>query len=159
MKYDIENFITEIETYLKANLNTKLTALDSEKGDFTIEKISSAAYIQQDIENAPETALANNPFIIHGVVGIDKTVSGPGVIKNYSYDINLVFNKQPDNNDYKRLWRYQRGLSEVIEDGWNNVNQSLKIEVEDLTPIPISLRNAPSNEQWVTGIRLSFNLT
>ena len=154
-RYDIEDFCSELDTYMKENLATYLIAIDSEKHDgFEIEKINSEAYIQQDIIEAPQTAKSHNPFLIHGVVETDKNTSGPAVAKVYKYDVTIVFSKQGDNNNIKRMWRYQRALSDMIEVGWDQMNKRVRLEVEDLTPIPISLLNAPSMDMWAVGIRL-----
>ncbi len=157
--YDIENLLVDIKAFLVANLNTKLTAIDSDKADsITLAQVDSSAYFFQNLSKA---AVANyNPFVLYGIDEIPKQLGiGPATIKEYTLFVIVVLTDSGNDPDsLKRLLRYQRALTELFEESWNRVGGSVRFKVSGLVPIPLSLLddNRISN---VIGVNLDVALS
>jgi len=154
-RFDIETFTDALETYLKANLNTKITEINTTKGDSLLDQINNEAYIKQFLDSIPNY----NPFIVIGVKDDITVVSiGPESIQNFSIDIIIFFTQIGAADDYKKAWRYQKALREVIQSGFNSVFRPLKIELSTLTPASVAIQNN-SQMQRAVGVSILVPLT
>lgn len=154
-KFDFENFNDEIQIILRADLNTKITAIDAEKvaagGVAVMKSVDTLAYYFQsmNIEN-----VNFNPFIFTGIADIDTITVQANTAQNFSYDIFLVFlDDMNDDNVGLRIFRYQRAIREVIEENYSKISNTSNIEVSDLNPIPLVLGGGDQGHK-ATGIQL-----
>lgn len=155
MKYDIEQFMTELEQFLKDNLNNKIAAVNAEKGDFSIDTISDDAYFLQTWNDK----IANfNPVVFFGVDSVRSESNGPAVKKIYGVSVIIVFEDSgEDLNTPKKLYRYSRCLEEIFKENWDKMKNSVKIKIESMVPVSFQLVNS-SNFHRAIGITLDFTL-
>lgn len=132
--YDIERFLTDMQACLAANLNPKLSAIDTEKGDFTLAQVAADAYFLQDLSDGTPKS---NPFVIYGEV--DEPVSeslGPTSSTKYTVGVEVVLADSGGDSKIKlRMLRYRRALTEVIQENWDRIGQmAMKARVKGTTP-------------------------
>jgi hypothetical protein len=140
-KYDLESLLNDIKTILTNNLNTKITALNSEKNDsVTLSQVNSDAYVLQSLNGV---TVNYNPFIFYGLLD----VQGEG---NYGYTPSMyeiivaivVEDEGEDVNIATRMFRYLRVLEEVFADHFDSIPEGVKISVKSQVPIEIALLNS-----------------
>ena len=154
-KYDIETFIDNLATYLKANLGTQITAINTEKGDSALTIPDASSYALQTIN---DKIINYDPFVLIGVDEIETTSIHGATSKKYKVLLAIIFEDgQNDDNGFRRVWRYQRSLEQTINPGFNSVNKHVKITIESLTPVDVTLvsRSAPSR---ATGVLLNVTI-
>lgn len=155
-KYDIESFIDDLSTYLKANLTTQITAINTEKGDSALTVPDSSSYAIQTIN---DKIINYDPFVLIGVDDISAVSITGATAKEYKVILAIIFEDgQNDDSGFRRVWRYQRALEETINPGFNKVNKHVKIKIDSLTPVDVTLasRSAPSR---ATGVLLSVTIS
>ena len=155
-RWDIEGVLDALETYLKANLNTKITAINTEKGDSLLSQVSTSAYNKQVLN---EYSVNHDPFLILGVIdNISVVGEGPVSIQTFNIDVIIFFSEQSASNTYKLIWRYQRALRETIQDGYNDIFRQVKFKLSGLTPTTIAIKN-DSQEHVGIGVSLTVSIT
>lgn len=158
--YDIEALLGDIETFMKANLNTKLTAISTDKNDgISLLPVDSNGYFFQTLN---DKVTNYDPFVFYGLQDIDNKGGqagiGPGTEKKYSISVMIcVSDTGQDVNITKRVLRYSRALSELFETSWDRVGKSIKLKVQSLVPIPFTDINTSENFR-VVGVLLEANL-
>lgn len=152
--YDTESFLADLETFLKANLNGKVTAINTEKGDTALSQVDSNAYTFQSMN---EINHAYDPFIFYYIDQLNSITNGPQVARTLVVDVVLAFACQSDGKDMKRALRYGRALEEAMADGWRTVLRSLRVEVESLTPVDFKFANS-STYMKAVGVSLTVEL-
>lgn len=139
MAYDSEQFYKDIETVLKANLNTQLSAIDTEKGDFTLAPVDTDAYIFQTMN---ETVANYNPFLFFGESEAVAEGIGPHTKEELTCMVLIVLEVRNDATSGFRLQRYRRALKKVFENNWNSVNKHVKLTVKSISPEPFGQTNS-----------------
>lgn len=154
--YDIETLLGDLETHLKANLGTALTAINTEKNDgITCENIDSDAYYFQYLG---KTLANKNLFLLYGIESMTSNGIGPGSVKTYTISVVIVHSDSGnDKNLVKRLLRYQRALTSVLETGWSAIRKSVNFRVSGLAPIPLDLLNSSRPDRAI-GIEIQVDL-
>ena len=157
--YDIESLLDDILTLLQAGLNTKIAALNTEKGDeIQLETINSDAYALQSL-NGPHMNF--NPFVFYGVQDIKPgDDSSPYGRTSMSVEVVVCIvleDMGQDRDIATRLFRYQRALKEVIEDGFDSNSNLVKLSVQSLVPVEFTLMNS-SNGHRAIGIQIQADL-
>ena len=141
--YDLENLCTDIETLLKANLNTKISAINTEKNDSTsLDTIDSSAYFFQSLDGKQ---INYDPVIIYGISGFDPSPDGAWGFTPIHVDIDIAVVKADNGEDLNisnRMLRYQRALREVIEDNFFNLDSKVKLSVQNQIPVNLALLNS-----------------
>ncbi len=132
--YDLERYVTDIESLLTTNLNTKITALNTEKADSIVLKgIDSNAYFLQSLNGKQANY---NPFILYGVGEITSISQYGSSIQQVILSIIVVVQDMAEDVAIaKRMFRYQRALKEVIEENFQLVKSASKLEVHSLMPV------------------------
>lgn len=144
MTYDLEILLEDIETLIKANLNTKIAALNSEKNDsITLATVDSEAYFFQSLDGKQ---INYTPFVAYGISGFDEPDGnghyGAAEIK-VSIDVVICLEDVgQDVNITKRMLRYQRLLKEIIEYNFDGLTSGVKLSVQNQLPIDIALLNS-----------------
>jgi hypothetical protein len=154
-KYGIEEFMTDVEAFLKQKLNTKITEINTEKGDFALDLISDDAYLLQTWNDR----LANfNPILFYRVANVNSDGNGPALRKAYSVDVVVILEDVgQDDNIAKRLFRYSRALEEIFITDWATMKNSVKLKVDSLVPVSFKLVNS-SEDYRAIGVTLDFTI-
>lgn len=135
-KYDTEQFLKDLVTLYKANLNTQITALNTEKGDFDIDTIESDAWYFQNLN---DNVFNNTVFIAYGLEANAK-VSEPqstNYVKEISVFIEACMADNGDTSSENVMWqllRYTRALEEVAFKNYQKIDSRVKIRVKNLEP-------------------------
>lgn len=155
MNYDIDSWIADFDAFLKANLNSKITALNSEKGDAPqLLTLDSNAFFFQTMNDA----VANfDPFVFYGISDVESVATGPGIIERYLIDlIVVVVDTAQDLLIGKRLLRYNRAFKELLTSNYDKIGDGKKIKVTSLVPVSFKLANS-SNEYRAIGVTLEVH--
>jgi hypothetical protein len=151
-KYDVEVFLSDIETLLKANLNTKLGSIDTEKNDgITLKTIVSDAYFFQELNSK----VANyNPFILYGVEGLGTKALEGFAVQEVTVSIVIVVSDDGDDlNIAKRMLRYSRAIQEVFEENFCLTENAVKLVIQNLMPVEFNMLNSSESYRAV-GVNL-----
>lgn len=157
MAYDVENFFDELEDFMQANLNTRISAINTEKNDsITLDTVSSSAYFFLTLD---ETVANYDPFIFYSIGGIESDGIGPHTGKTYLVDVALVMTSDGvDSNSRKRTLRYHRALTEIFEENYQEINKRVNIKVNSLEPITFATQN-DSQLYRAVGVQLQVTLS
>lgn len=157
-KYDIESFMADVEAFLKANLNTKITAINSEKNDtITLPSIPDEGYFLQTLN---DTVTNYNPFIFFGVDSVETEGTGPANKDAYSVDVILCFADQGADAPgavAKKLYRFSRVLGDLFKENYDRIGRAGKIKVKSLSPVSFKFLNS-SDDYRAVGVTLDFTL-
>jgi hypothetical protein len=154
-RYDAESLLSDIETFLKANLNTKISAITTEKNDgITLRTVDSGAYFFQVLDDK----IANfNPIVVYGLTDWQSDGIGPANAEKVAIEIAIILtDDSQDANIGKKMLRYHRALTELFNENWAKIRSSLKLKITSLPPITIGL-NGQENARAV-GIRVEADL-
>lgn len=155
--YDIESFFNDLETFLVANLNTKLAALDTEKNDgISLTTLASNAYF---FSSMGEEVANMNPFVYYDIDSMKETGSVyAATTKGFIANVIVVLSDEGNDPDIaKKLLRYQRALIELFESNFSNVCPVARIQVSGLQPISFQLRNRPCMDRAI-GVSLEVTI-
>lgn len=157
MTYDIENLMDDIETFMKANINTKIAAINAEKADSTVLKtISDSAYFFQSLD---ERVTNFNPFVFYGLAAnIESEGIGPAVSKILPINIAVITFDSNQANIGKRYLRYNRAIEEIFLEKWDQVsNNATKVKVR--TPVLIDFTILNDSQPFrVVGVELEVTV-
>jgi len=133
--YDVESFLTEIETVFKANLNTEITAINTEKGDSLITTISDNAWY---VNQLPEVH-SYPVFIVWGLSNIsyeDATNENAIELHEISFEVVLPDEgEQISKGSFLKLLRYVRAFKSVANKNYDKFRGIAKLKVNSLTPL------------------------
>lgn len=150
-RFDEEVLLNNLETVLKANLNTKITAINSEKSDsITLTAIDNNAY-QLDTDDK----ISNyNPYIIYMISEQTTEARGSATAENIVINIALIVTDNGnDLNIVKKMLRYRRCLKEVIEDNYRKISYCDSVIIESL-PILSFQKSSNSHVSKICGINI-----
>lgn len=154
-KYDVEMFLSDLQSYLNSSLNTKLSAIDSEKADsITLKQVDSSAYILQTMDGSVPNY---DPYVFYGIQDIESTGIGPATANRYTIVVALILaDALRDTTIAKRMLRYQRALSEVVQERYADIGDSFKAKIQNL--VPIALTDMDTSNAY-RGIGVSIEVT
>jgi len=140
VKIDPESYLLAIETFLKANLNTEITDLNTEKNDaIVLKSISTDAYFLQTLNDK----VANyNPYILIGLDDIQSVGIGPATGKKMIFSIVIII--QDSIEDLligRRMLRYGRVLEDLLNRSFNKIICHATFTIQSLVPIAITSVN------------------
>lgn len=163
-KYDAERFIFDIEALFKANLNTKITAINTEKNtlttetsdDFDVQTIGDSFWYLQHL---PKTWSAKQ-FIVYGFNDIVlKDQQEDNAVQEMQVFIEAVI---PDSGDtrqkgniFKSL-RYTRALQEVAMENFDKIRSFGKLKINTLVPTTVVVGN---KQLLSSGIVITASIT
>ncbi len=155
MALDVETVLDSIETFLKANLNTQIAAMNTEKGgSIVLATVANDAYIFQSMNNE---AANFNPYVFFGVESPSTDSIGPSTAKRYTAIAIIVLSDDGNDTDVgRRVLRYGRVLEDLFNANYNSVQKELKFVVRSLEPITFQLINSNDNYRAV-GVELGFD--
>lgn len=138
-KYDIEDLFADLDAFLKANVNTQIQAIDTEKGALAtgaLKTIDSAAFFAQSLNLA---TAAYDPFLAYGLIDQAEDSIGPATADILPIQVVIVVaDAGQDPLILKRMFRYQRALKEIFTANWDKVRPSIKIEIAPVLPVQMT---------------------
>lgn len=156
--FDTECFISKASELMKAKLNDELALIDTEKGDYIIDKINPNAW---PFQNLNDEVFSYSNFCIWGLY--DQPKQTDTLNNNSIKEIKLFFevvttdDGGPINeNVFYRMLRYQRALESVAHKNFNKIWSGVKIKVDSLTPSSFDLDGKTFR---TSGILISAALT
>ena len=155
MTYDLDNLMSDVKTIMTSNLNTKISAINSEKADsITLASLDANAFFLQDLDH---TTMNYDPFILYAVEGIEADGFGPSTVVTYSISIALILANQNTTDIASRMFRYQRALKEIFEENFMIKSNANLLSIDLMTPIPLESLNQ-SFEYRAIGIQLNTSI-
>lgn len=151
MRYDAESFLRDIETYMKANLNTQINLINAEKADFLIDEVDADAYIFQTLD---DSVVNYSPCVFYYVENIVSEGIGPHTSEDLAIEVVIILSDTKDGLLPYKLLRYLRALKDLFNLGFNKVHFNKKLKVESLVPISFALQNTTSYVHAI-GVRLT----
>jgi len=155
MIYDEEDLLKSLQSYVKANLNTRIAAINTEKGDFTTETITADDdhYVfAGELYEIPNHTFVN--FAIDGEIEVksnyDDKISLP------VFRVEVAFDNPKNENTYFKALRYMRALYETVLKFESSIS-----EIDDLMvtkAIPMVVTTATGRKLIVSGVSLSVSL-
>ena len=138
--YDTEQLVRDLVTLYKSKLGAEITAINTEKNDFTIPNINANAWYFQNMNNE---AFSYKRFIVYGLDQTPSAVQSQenNVIDNIEIFIEVVI---PDSGEITeesivyQLLRYSRALRQVGFKNFVSFQSEVKLTVSALTPTSFS---------------------
>jgi hypothetical protein len=159
-RYDVEMLLDDIETLLKANLNTKIATLEAEKVTLGkgvgLASISTNAYVQQTWD---DKILNLSPAIFYGIETIETQGANAGSVDYYKIFVEVVLvTNGMDTNAGRKIHRYSRALREVFHENFDRLPWSNKTNIETVRPISFTIDGNSSDEVKVGGVSITTAL-
>lgn len=156
MAYDLENLMSDVKSIMVDNLNTKISALNTEKSDSTtLLTVDNNAYFLQELDS---TTINYNPFIFYSCEEIEGTGFGPNTPQEFLINCILVLADQSAYSDIpSRMFRYLRAMKEIFEENFSIKTNSNFISINQITPIPLTGLN-DQQEFRATGIQIRTSI-
>lgn len=121
-RYDIEQYIDDFLDKLKGELNTKITAINTDKGDNLLSTVANSAYYFK--KQSPKRK-ADSVFVYYEpyeTVEIDDEQDMRGLAnpaKTYPFEMGIAFgnnNRYADDDltNFKRVIRYQKAFESAL---------------------------------------------
>jgi len=151
-KYDVEKFCRDALAIIKSKLNTKISAINSEKADVAIDSIGTDAWFNSMIP-ANFTAPV---FVIWGLTDQSPTDFEPEATLSkvtLSFEIGLADKNWADLECFYRLLRYQRALTEVVNENSQLFGNGRQPKIESLPPAALSIKG---NAFQFSGINITI---
>ena len=151
---DEEGLMRSILAYLKANLNTKLGLINTEKGDFTTETLT----VDDDhfIVTGELVDLPNDIFC--GITITDISLEG-SIQDNQkltvTFAVEVVFDNPKKANTYYKSLRYMRALYDTIIDYESSVEEIDELELTLALPM-IAANNR--RQMVISGVNFAVSL-
>ena len=151
MAYDLETLMNDVKAIMTSNLNTKISAINTEKGDSTVlDTIPTDAYFLQDLDH--ET-LNYNPFVFYSLEEVEGSGFAPQTPQEALITIIIVVADQGYMDTANRMFRYSRALKEVFEENFFIKSNSNFLNINVLAPVPLTTLNQ-SMEYRASGIQI-----
>lgn len=153
-KYDIESLLVDILGFMKAGLNTRIAAIETEKNDDIVMKpVGEDSYFLQTLNNE---VVNTDPFIFYGVDVIDTDSNGPGVLQDITIGVILVLEDTGEDAFVQnRMLRYLRALTEIFQENWDKTNNKVKLKTKAYPPTQFKEEVNSSNPARAVLISLS----
>ena len=148
---DEEDLLKAVKTYVEANLAAKITAINAEKADFTLDAVTDFVYAGE-LQDIP-----NHPFVNFAIEGDIEVKSNRGDMASIpTIRIEVAFDNPKKENTYFKSLRYMRAIYETIL-GF----ESSAVEADDLQitkAIPMVVTTMTGRQLVVSGVSLSVAL-
>jgi hypothetical protein len=156
MRLDPETYLVRIADFMKANLNTQIAAMNTEKNDsIVLNTVNTDGYA---IQSMNEAIMNYDPYILVGLDDIQSRGIGPAVAKTLVFQVIIVVaDAASDLNMGLRMLRYMRVMEDFFCQNFNSIFPSAKFKVNSLVPVgPITWN---SNDPYrATGVELTTEL-
>jgi hypothetical protein len=141
MRKDAEGILDRIIAVVKAELNTKITAINAEKNDSVVlDAIDDMAYAVQELNG---TVQNYDPFVLVGIDNIESVGKGPMTSELISLTaVVILADAGEDSEIVRRLLRYNRCLKDCVQNNWSDAHMGTRFEISSLVPIQFKLANS-----------------
>jgi hypothetical protein len=154
-KQDIETIFFDLLDFAKANLNTQITAVNTDKGDTVLDQINAGAWLVGSLD---DSCKSYNNFVFAYIAETSATTVGNQVNRKGVFEFDIVIAEKEDGNDYKRVLRYHRALEQTMIQAWDKICKGYdRAQINLLNPIDVQLYDS-SYWSKVVGIQVEFNL-
>jgi len=155
-RYRFEDFIAELDAYVKANLGTYIDQMNTDKTDFDLLKPSTSAFYFQSLT---ATDVPHRIFVFYGEVGTETGNNGPDEVNKYTIQFAIILENTNEAQGImgKKLLRYRDCLKAMFNQGWNAVNQRVKLDITGISPFPFSLSNTDATHMGI-GVNIEMQL-
>jgi len=154
-KHDFEDVLAEIKSIVSSNFNTKLSALETEKGDgITLPTVDSNAYFMQSMN---DDAANFDPFIVYGIEDIQTDSIGYQSSEKIFVSVVILLSDNGRDAINEIMFRYSRALKEIFEENWQLNKFGIKINVTRSTVVPFVALDSSASYKAV-GIEIEINL-
>lgn len=148
---DTEDLLKSLYAYVMANLNTRITAINTEKDDFTIDTI--VADDRHYIFAGEALDLPNGNFVQFAIDGeIETKINGNDIALIPTFMIEVAFDNPKAPNTYFKSLRYMRALCETVLNFESSVKEADGLEIANLVPMLVTLQG---RQLVVSGVRMS----
>lgn len=154
--YDEEDLIKSLLAFVKANLNTRITAINEEKDDsYSIETIK-----QDDrhyVFAGELLEIPNNIFVqcaVDGEIEVLNNYNSFASLPNVTIEVCFSDDKKP--GTYFKSLRYMRALYETILEYEPSANEVGGLKITKVTPLAVTIRG---NHFIVSGVTVSVSLS
>lgn len=154
--YRFEDFIEQLDAFMKANLNAYIAQMNTDKTDISLATLDSTAWYFQSLT---DTEVVFDPFVFYGETGTQTVVNGPDNATRFTLQVAIILGNRNDAAGImgKRLLRYRDCLRAMFYQGWNTVNKRVKLEVQDMSPFPFALVNTEPTHMGI-GVTVQVDL-
>lgn len=154
-KFDVEQFLKSSVALFKAKLNAKITAINLEKGDFTLDLVDASAWYLNTIPKQFSFPV----FVIYGIANeeLDDFQEG-AILKKVTLQFEVGVADQNWSEDQAaiyRLLRYRRAFEEIVSANFRVFGNGKKPIIETLPPASLIFSG---NRFEFSGINLSIRL-
>lgn len=156
MRYDFESICAEVKAIMVANLNTRLAAISTEKGDsIALRTVNAEAYFFQTLDQEPA---AFDPFVFYGISEIEGEGGATQTpMKLKIFCVVICADEGEDEFTSNRMFRYQRALREIFEENFELPESQVKLVVSSLVPVEVKLLNSTQSHRAI-GVELAADL-
>ncbi len=153
--FDTESFLRKSLEVLQANLNSEITKINTDKGDFTLEAVNAAAWYL----NLIPKQFSYPVFILYGIASEELSDFQEGAILKavtIQFEIGVVDKNWKDSEAaVYRLLRYRRALEAVVSKNYRSFGNGKKPIVQGLTPASLTKGD---NRFEFSGINITIQL-
>lgn len=157
MSLDVERVLVGLDAFFKANLNSRINAINAEKADgVLLQSLDQNAFVLWSQDTSSKSF---NPYILIQLGNVSSQFNGPYVSEQY--DIEVLMFLQDDYNridSWKDVLRYWRAVKETAALAWDSVARGMQADISSLAPIEFR-ENQTSNPLKVFGVQISFTIT
>ncbi len=152
---DVEDLLDSIKTYVMANLNTTIDAIDTEKADsITLENITADSrhyVIAGDLLELP------NHIFVQFAIGenIEMVTNHNDISLRPTITIEICFDDAKVSGTYTRSLRYMRALYETLIEYVTSTNEVDDVKITLGVPMAVTLRG---RQIVVSGVSMSVSL-
>lgn len=142
--YDLEQLLFDLRDICKANLGTKLAAIDTEKNDGTTMSVpAQTAYFFQSLTK--NQAAAEDVFVFFGMDDPIADGLGPMTIEEVEIFFIVMLKQTAESEQYlQRMLRYTRALKEIFQENFNSTPMKNKLRVSSLSPVSFNIAGVTS---------------
>lgn len=137
---DEEDLIKSIQSFVKANLNTAIDAINTEKGDFLIKEIP--ADNDHYVFSGELLELPNGDFVNFGINGAIKVTSNSqDKITLPVFAVEVCFDNEKKPNTYFKSLRYMRAIYQTLLQYEKSVPETDGFELTMVIPMIVPIKN------------------
>jgi hypothetical protein len=150
--FDLESIISKIRDIYKTNINTYITAINSEKGDTLADTIptDNARFIYGGMQRDPSNY---NIFMNFGFKEVEAPYNGNEYQFNCKLDLEICFRDTLKSTTYKKCLRYTRAILDCLERIELEVPEIASLSIDSVYPANISVIG---DSLLVSGVTINF---
>ena len=155
-RYRFEDFVGDLDAFMKANLPGYIAQMNTDKTDLSLETPDAAAYFFQSLVSSE---VPYTTFVFYGETGTATDNSGPDERSTFTIQVAIITAHTNETAGAMglRLLRYRDCLKAMFNDGWNNVNKRIKMNVTGISPFPFSVTNTDATHMGI-GVNIEIEI-